>query len=99
MTLGSDVSVSIQTAAERAGVGVEQIRRWADVEGLEIQHRGRLEIVRLDRVLALSAAARRNDPNSSRGALRARLADAAGESRGITNLQRLARGRSDDGPR
>jgi hypothetical protein len=93
LTIPSTASVPIQVAAERAGVGVEQIRRWAEIGGLEIQRRGSLETVRLDRVMALSASARRNDPSSSRGALRARLADAAAARVNIAELEQLARDR------
>jgi hypothetical protein len=74
-------------------VDVAQIRRWGDVSGLEIQTRGLHEFVRLDRVMALSASVRRNDPNSRRGALRARLADAADQAKAIADLQELARDR------
>ena len=55
--------------------------------------RGLHEFVRLDRVMALSASVRRNDPNSRRGALRARLADAADHAKDIAELQQLARDR------
>lgn len=94
MTFPNSASVPILVAAERAGVLVEQIRRWADVGGLEIQRRGSLETVRLDRVMALSASARRNDPSSSRGALKARLADAAAVTRNTEELEQLARERT-----
>jgi hypothetical protein len=50
--------------------------------------------VRLDRVMALSASARRNDPSSSRAALRARLADAADSMRNTAEMEQLARERS-----
>jgi hypothetical protein len=78
----SNASVPIEIAADQAGVDVAQIRRWADIQGLEIQRRGSLETVRLDRVMALSASARRNDARSTRGALKARLADAAARGDG-----------------
>jgi DNA-binding transcriptional MerR regulator len=94
LTLPSTASVPIPVAAARAGVSVEQIRRWADIGGLEIQRRGSLETVRLDRVMALSASARRNDPSSSRAALRARLADAADSMRNTAEMEQLARERS-----
>lgn len=93
MTLPNTASVPILVAAERAGVHVEQIRRWADVGRLEIQRRGSLETVLLDRVMALSASARRNDPSSSRSALRARLADAAAAMQNTAELEQLARER------
>jgi hypothetical protein len=90
-------SVSIQAAAEMAGVDVGQIRRWAEIDGLEIQRRGHLETVILDRVMALSASARRPSAGSTRDALRARLADAAEVGhRSVSSLQELARDRSDE---
>jgi uncharacterized membrane protein len=88
-------SVSIQAAAEQAGVDVAQIRRWAAIDGLEIQRRGHLETVILDRVIALSASARRRSAGGTRDALRARLADAASvENPSVSGLQELARDRS-----
>jgi hypothetical protein len=88
-------SVSIQAAADRAGVDVAQIRRWAAIDGLEIHRRGHLETVVLDRVMALSASARRRTSGSSRDALRARLADAASVGNpSVSGLQDLARDRS-----
>jgi hypothetical protein len=95
VTLAGDALLPILAAAERAGVDIAQIHRWEDVGGIEIQRRGTHEFVSLDRVMALSASARRNDPNSRRGALRARLADAAVISESVANLQQLARDRSD----
>lgn len=91
----ADALLPIIKAAERAGVDIAQIHRWEDVGGIEIQRRGAHEYVSLDRVMALSASARRNDPNSRRGSLRARLADAAAGSSSVTDLQKLARDRSD----
>lgn len=95
MTLASNATVPILTAAQLAGIDVAQIRRWADIDGLEIQRRGHIELVRLDRVMALSASARRRDASSSRSALRARLADAAVGNPSVSDLQRAARDRSD----
>jgi hypothetical protein len=95
VTLAGDALLPILAAAERAGVDIAQIHRWEDVGGIEIQRRGLKEFVLLDRVMALSASARRNDPNSRRGALRARLADAAAGSTSVAELQQVARDRSD----
>ena len=86
--------VPIAIAAEQAGVDVAQIHRWAEVGGLELQGRGGREFVRLDKVLALSAAARRRDPSSGRGALRARLADARIANPSVAGLQQALRDRS-----
>jgi hypothetical protein len=92
--LQKNASVPIAAAAEQAGVDVAQIHRWAAVDSLEIQRRGRTEVVVLDDVMALSAAARRRDKNASRGALRARLADARVRQPSVTDLQRTARDRT-----
>ena len=90
-------SVSIQAAAERAGVDVAQIRRWAAIDGLEIQRRGHVETVILDRVMALSTSARRRSSGGARDALRARLADAARvENPSVSGLQELARDRGSE---
>jgi hypothetical protein len=89
----SNVVVPIATAAEQAGVDVAQIHRWAAVGGLQVQGRGGREFVRLDAVLALSAAARRRDPSTNRGALRARLADARIANPSVAGLQQASRDR------
>ena len=90
----SNAPVPIATAAEQAGVDVAQIHRWAEVGGLQIQGRGGREFVRLDQVLALSAASRRRDPSTNRGALRARLADAQIANPSVAGLQQASRDRS-----
>ena len=63
----SNTAVPIATAAEQAGVDIAQIHRWAAVGGLQLQGRGGKEFVRLDQVLALSAATRRRDPARTEG--------------------------------
>ena len=88
-----NASVPIEDAAGAARVDVEQIRRWAAIEGLQIQGRGGREFVLLDQVLALATAARRRDPSSARSALRARLADARIQNPSVTGLQQTARER------
>ena len=90
----SNAPVPIATAAERAGVDVAQIHRWAEVGGLQLQGRGGKEFVRMDQVLALSAASRRRDPSTNRGALRARLADARIANPSVAGLQQASRHRS-----
>ena len=94
----SNTAVPIAAAAEKAGVDIEQIHRWAAVGGLQLQGRGGKEFVRLDQVLALSAAARRRDPSTNRGALRARLADARISNPSVTGLQQASRDRSTGRP-
>ena len=96
--LVSNTVVPIAIAAEQAGVDVAQIQRWAAVGGLQVQGRGGREFVRLDQVLALSAAARRRDPSTNRGALRARLADARITNPSVAGLQQASRDRSTGRP-
>ena len=91
--LSRNASVPLTTAAELAGVDVGQIRRWAEIGGLEIQRRGHEETVVLDRVMALSASARRRGASSDRDGLRARLADAKVQNPSVYGLQELARDR------
>ena len=90
--------VPIAIAAEQAGVDVAQIQRWAAVGGLQVQGRGGKEFVRLDQVLAMSAAARRRDPSTNRGALRARLADARISNPSVAGLQQTSRERTTSRP-
>ena len=90
----SNATVPIAVAAEQAGVDVTQIHRWAEVGGLQLQGRGGREFVRLDQVLVLSAAARRRDPSSALGSLRARLADARVANPSVAGLQQASRDRS-----
>ena len=92
--LVNNTVVPIAMAAEQAGVDVAQIQRWAAVGGLQVQGRGGKEFVRLDQVLALTAAARRRDPSTNRGALRARLADAQIANPSVAGLQQASRDRA-----
>jgi hypothetical protein len=94
----SNVTVPIAVAAEQAGVDVTQIHRWAEVGGLQLQGRGGKEFVRLDQVLALAAAARRRDPSSALGSLRARLADARIANPSVAGLQQASRDRTTGRP-
>jgi hypothetical protein len=94
----SNTAVPIAIAAEQAGVDIAQIHRWAALGGLQLQGRGGNEFVRLDQVLALSAASRRRDPSTNRGALRARLADAQIANPSVAGLQQALRDRSSARP-
>ena len=96
--LVNNTVVPIAIAAEQAGVDVAQIQRWAAVGGLQVQGRGGKEFVRLDQVLAMSAAARRRDPSTNRGALRARLADARISNPSVAGLQQTSRERTTSRP-
>ena len=96
--MASNTIVPIAAAAEQAGVDVDQIHRWAAVGGLQVQGRAGMEFVQLDQVLALSAAARRRDPSNSKGALRARLADARISNPSVAGLQQASRDRANGRP-
>ena len=96
--LASNAPVPILIAAEQAGVDVAQIHRWAAVGAVQLQGRRGVEFVRLDQLLAMSAAARRRDPSSARGALRARLADARIANPSVVGLQQASRDRSTGRP-
>lgn len=79
--------VRLQAAADLAGVDVNQIRRWADIGGVEIQRRGGLETVAIEQVVAMSASARRLRTGYGRDSLRARLADGKVQKRSISDLE------------
>jgi hypothetical protein len=96
--LVSNAAVPIAIAAEQGGVDVAQIHRWAAIGGLEVQGRRGKEFVRLDQVLALSAASRRRDRSMNRGALRARLADARIANPSVAGLQQASRERTTGRP-
>jgi hypothetical protein len=82
-------------AANRAGVDVAQIRRWAAVGVLDIHRRGGMEVVLVDQVMTAAASARRRDHSSGRDTLRARLADARVQNASVMDLQQAARDRTD----
>ena len=73
---------------------MSQIRRWAEIGGVDIQGRGGVETVLLDQVMAMSAPQRRLRSRADRHSLRARLADAKVQNTSVTDLQRIARGDS-----
>ena len=52
--LTKGAAVPLHVAAELADVEVGAIRRWAELGSLEIEARGDMEVVRLDRVLYLA---------------------------------------------
>jgi hypothetical protein len=79
--------VRLQAAADLAGVDVNQIRRWADIGGVEIQRRGGMETVAIEQVVAMSASARRLRAGYGRDSLRARLADGKVQKRSISDLE------------
>lgn len=87
-------SVTIEAAARLVDVDVSTIRYWSDIDLLEIEQRGDMDVVRLDQVRALTgSSAPKAGPTSTRGAsLRALLRDAPRvESVSVARLQELVR--------
>jgi hypothetical protein len=88
-------SVLLEAAAELARVDVRTIRQWAAIGAIEIEWRGEMEVVRLDRVKFLSSTS--NMPSrgrsSEREAIRGLLGDATVDTPSVTELQQLARER------
>ena len=85
-------SVTLDAAAELAGVDQASIRRWSETGSLKIRQLGDMEVVRLDEVQALKGPAR-TEPRTGRAALRKRLRGATTETLSVTDLQEQARGR------
>jgi hypothetical protein len=90
-------AVPIEVAAELADVQVSAIRRWASIGSLEVESRGDMEVVRLDRVRYLASV---SPPRRDRGdvwkTLRGLLRGAELETPSVLALQRLAQERSGD---
>ena len=86
-------SVTVDAAAQLAGVDEASIRRWSETGSLKIRRLGDMEVVRLDEVHALKGPAR-TEPRTGRAALRKRLRGATTETLSVTDLQDQARGRS-----
>jgi phage terminase Nu1 subunit (DNA packaging protein) len=55
-------AVPLDVAAELVDVDVETIRRWAEQGSVEIDTRGGMEVVRLDRIRWLAGAGRGDAP-------------------------------------
>ena len=55
-------AVPLDVAAELVDVDVETIRRWAEQGSVEIDTRGGMEVVRLDRVRWLADTSRGHGP-------------------------------------
>lgn len=55
-------AVPLDVAAELVNIDVETIRRWAELGSIEIDTRGGMEVVRLDRVRWLADASGRSTP-------------------------------------
>jgi hypothetical protein len=87
--------VPIGEAAEASRVDVRAIRQWAASGAIDIEFQGETELVRLDRIRFLCQAWSFPAGRSAAGrsSLRGRLEDAIVASKGVTDLQRIARER------
>jgi len=91
-SLGKNASVTIEAAARLVNVDVATIRHWSDVGSIEIEQRGDMDVVRLDRVRVLSDPAKAGTGGTRHGLLRALLRDAPKiETPSVVVLQELAR--------
>jgi hypothetical protein len=78
-------------------VDVETIRHWSDVGSLEIEQRGEMDVVRLDRVRILTDTSKVGR-GARHGLLRALLRDAPRiETPSVFVLQELARKKAGSG--
>ena len=88
-------SVTLDAAAELAGVEPDSIRRWSETGSLQIRQLGDMEVVRLEEVNALKGPAA-VERRTGRAALRKRLRGATTETLSVTDLQEQARGRGSE---
>ncbi|MDQ4107848.1 MAG: hypothetical protein M3138_03450 [Actinomycetota bacterium] len=88
-------SVLIEAAAELTGVDVRTIRQWAAIGAVEIEWKGDMEVVRLDRVKFLASTWNMTGRThgSEREAIRGLLGETTVETPSVTGLQKLARER------
>jgi predicted site-specific integrase-resolvase len=95
--LDDDVSVTIEAAAELAGVDVQTMREWSASGSLRIERRGDMEVVHLERVNVLASTFKRRvgAQRLQRDSLRARLRDTtpSESSDHVEVLQELVRER------
>jgi hypothetical protein len=95
--LGKNASVTVEAAARLVDVDVATIRHWSDVGSIEIERRGDMDVVRLDRVRALTDRSRMRTGGltGQQDALHALLRDAVRiESPSVVVLQELVREKS-----
>jgi hypothetical protein len=96
-SLGKNASVTVEAAARLVDVDVETIRHWSDVGSLEIEQRGDMDVVRLDRVRILTDTSKVGR-GARHGLLRALLRDAPRiETPSVFVLQELARKKAGSG--
>ncbi len=90
-SLGKNASVTVEAAARLVNVDVATIRHWSDVGSIEIEQRGDMDVVRLDRVKVLTDSSRAGR-GTRHGLLRALHRDAPKtESPSVVVLQELVR--------
>lgn len=94
--VGENGSVTIEAAAELAGIDVRLIREWSAIGSLQIERRGDEEVVHLGQVRALvrSPMGPGGGVRPRRGALRVLIRDSRIATEGIADLQELARERT-----
>jgi len=91
-SLGKNASVTIEAAARLVDVDVETIRHWSDIGSIEIEQRGDMDVVRLDRVRMLTASSRAGTRGTRYGLLHALLRGTPKtETPSVVVLQELAR--------
>lgn len=90
--MGKNASVTIEAAARLVDVDVATIRHWSDLGSIEIEQRGEMDVVRLDRVRMLTDSSRAGTRGTRHGLLRALLRDAPKiETPSVVVLQEIAR--------
>jgi DNA-binding transcriptional MerR regulator len=90
-SLGKNASVTVEAAARLVNVDVATIRHWSDVGLIEIEQRGDMDVVRLDRVRVLTDPSRAGR-GTRHGSLQALLRDAPRtETPSVVVLQELVR--------
>ena len=95
-TLGEYASVTVEAAARLVDVDVATIEHWSDVGSIEIERRGDMHVVRLDRVKQLTDSSRAGSKTRF-GSLKALLRDAEPiESPSVVGLQELVREKAGD---
>ena len=97
--IGRKASVTVEAAAQLAGIDEETIRHWSKIGALKIERRGDMEVVRLDRVHWLSQAPHLATRASRNAALKDRLGEAITETLDVSDLQALARDREHRSPK
>ena len=70
-SLGKNASVTVEAAARLVDVDVETIRHWSDIGSIEIEQRGDMNVVRLDRVRVLTDPSKTGTGGTRHGLLRA----------------------------